>query len=140
MPAPQPFAARKSLRPAAARTESTYHRGRNVAIRTQFFNFWSQIQLARLVMWRKINIWSKIIITLFQKLLTRRPNLIITNTPGYVPAAAIADSCGPQKAAAQAYRVRYYKTLKIVKISEISEKNIFLIRFIFNFKPLFCVD
>ena len=36
-----------------------------------------------------------------------------------------ADSCGLQKAAAQVYRVRYYKTLKIVKISEISEKNIF---------------
>ena len=29
-------------------------------------------------------------------------------------------------AAGQVYRVRYYKTLKIVKISEISEKNIFL--------------
>ena len=61
----------------------------------------------------------------------------------YIPAAAIgrfcAARCGPQKAAAQAYRVRYYKTLKVVKISEISEKNIFLIRFIFNFK-LFCVD
>ncbi len=52
----------------------------------------------------------------------------------YVPAAAIgrfcAGRCGPQKAAVQVYRVRYYKSLKIVKISEISEKNIFLIRFI----------
>ncbi len=49
-------------------------------------------------------------------------------------AAAIArfcaGRCGPQKAAAQVYRVRYYKTLKLVKLSEISGKNIFLNRFL----------
>ena len=40
MPAPQPFAARKSLQLAATRTESTYRRSRNVLFYNDFCLTW----------------------------------------------------------------------------------------------------